>query len=1321
MDNAQNHIAFLPFEELLFELKEQHNFVLGIDSHERINRLLNRYQKDQTIDADRIRYELCAILATSQEQQEVFDYVFDEFIERHSFEIIQKIAEQSNQVGEKIRRSRWRFQILSFVIGLLLTFLYLTYFYVKPIPGPVSAQLPGSHHVFFADSSSIRNLAPLLKDDIESRTWEFENGEEVIANPYWGQTFEHAGHQEARLTIRTKGGRKKSRFHTFHIEDPIRVKIRREKIEDKDLFLPQIQKNKIDTLGWSSHLKQAYEEAASAYRFLGRSYQWQLSDESIVNKSNEQSELLIEVPSEKVTIQLKVITQWQIGSDTLYWPAEAKMEISPPDPSTQIPAVPIAFKDLTGPDLDKLRALIEPRKANYLPVFIILLGLLLYALYELYRWRRRKLVLDQGKNISQPIRIDLEVPASGWPKFDDPVQEEALLALRVRQLGLGEKLDVPATLAATLESGGVPNFQYQTRSQAPHYLFLIEEKSARDHFAQYFGAWVKEMNRRDITAECYFYRRSPHTCWRAYSNKDSHRSLGQLLAAYGDYRLVFVGEAKGLFDLRSGKAGQVTHLLSSWHRKALLCPEVYNNWSWAEKQAQEFMPVLPANSDGLLQLSRIWSDESHDLKLSRASLMEPEAPFIPADPAEEEEADWSVILEEVRPYLGMRGMQWLAATAIYPEMEWELSLNLGRALGFYYDEQLALRLFRLPWFRTGILPEALRAALYDELSQAQRKDAMDYLISLLNHHDNLPASQSFAEQEHRSQMAIYRFLSSDKSPAARAALDQVIRSLPPEEIQDQVIRKGLAEASHNPLKLPAQLYRKDMAYFGFNQKARNLGFALAALFFAGLWWATQGNPFLQGLPKEPFNENMLRADIRPEQHLLWDHYIAWEAADSTNYEDAVKIFEKSMAKVSNIELIDKSSLSTLVNDYHRAAYNLLLQERQEIIAGKAVAFGLNSLALEKFVYSTVNQEYWAFVSPSDTLDDDWLLANSYVFYGDQDLRYEIISDSQLVKGYLTPFIFLASLHDRDYFKPSSSNAFFEEGRPARDSLLKLLSYLEEGEQVVDYLNTIDSIRAALGAQQVDRGCPKFVIAGHTRPLGSTKRLSNASIKWGETEVQSQANGYFQIELDTCEFSLATTRLQISRTGYRDTLWYITQDDFYEIQLTKIAENDPNTNNGDRNIKGLVLHFNSISKGIENAEVAEQGVVSVSTNKAGEFELAYGDPEENRIAGDDVYLSVYKQGFEVINEEALDVKMGQRGLVRVYMAPYGYIDSLQDIYYQTLYDAVEAEYSDRMVKINRYQQKNASTDQESKEIENIRYDKQEADKRPCHRISRDQSS
>ena len=93
------------------------------------------------------------------------------------------------------------------------------------------------------------------------------------------------------------------------------------------------------------------------------------------------------------------------------------------------------------------------------------------------------------------------------------------------------------------------------------------------------------------------------------------------------------------------------------------------------------------------------------------------------------------LLDELRQSLGAFGFQWLCACAVYPGLRFPLTVHLGRRLAEAVDrpapdEEEHMALCRLPWFRRGWMPEALRLALLQSLLPEHRRTVREAIEEL---------------------------------------------------------------------------------------------------------------------------------------------------------------------------------------------------------------------------------------------------------------------------------------------------------------------------------------------------------------------------------------------------------------------------------------------------------------------------------------------------------------------------------------------------------------------------------------------------------------
>ncbi|MEK7255570.1 MAG: hypothetical protein AAB316_12550, partial [Bacteroidota bacterium] len=169
----------------------------------------------------------------------------------------------------------------------------------------------------------------------------------------------------------------------------------------------------------------------------------------------------------------------------------------------------------------------------------------------------------------------------------------ALTPLQEKEWMETSKWDVPATLRATIRAGGLPTFIPRRRKRAPRYLALIEQQSPRDHFAGFAAELVRELNRRDLEADYYFFEKSPARCWKSVRDLDSHVHLEWLKTEWEGARLLLIGTASNFINLRTGEPSNLAlDLPDAWEKIALLATNSPLEWGAAEQILNGKFPVV---------------------------------------------------------------------------------------------------------------------------------------------------------------------------------------------------------------------------------------------------------------------------------------------------------------------------------------------------------------------------------------------------------------------------------------------------------------------------------------------------------------------------------------------------------------------------------------------------------------------------------------------------------------------------------------------------------------------------------------------------------
>jgi hypothetical protein len=265
----------------------------------------------------------------------------------------------------------------------------------------------------------------------------------------------------------------------------------------------------------------------------------------------------------------------------------------------------------------------------------------------------------------------------------------------------------------------------------PAYLLFVEAKSASDQEARRLEMLHLRLVDASVNVKRFFYFDSP--AWLHEDFDGDPRAIEDVAAHYEDRRLVILGEGRGFLKPLSNAPQSWTQVLSTWPQRAMLTPRSLKEWGHQEFAIAKKLglPLGRATIEGLFALAELLGlDESRDRPLFRAygftggfdlkplpALMRSQIYYWLSknDPGAEDANRLDSVL---RYYLDAEGLLWLKALAVYPTLQWDLTVYLGLELAIYEEPRLAA-LTLLPWLREGHMPQWLRerfiASLPDDI------------------------------------------------------------------------------------------------------------------------------------------------------------------------------------------------------------------------------------------------------------------------------------------------------------------------------------------------------------------------------------------------------------------------------------------------------------------------------------------------------------------------------------------------------------------------------------------------------------------------------
>jgi WD40 repeat protein len=292
-----------------------------------------------------------------------------------------------------------------------------------------------------------------------------------------------------------------------------------------------------------------------------------------------------------------------------------------------------------------------------------------------------------------------------------------------------QQLDVNKTIEATLKKGSWLSPVYGTYQTLVEYLFLVDSASFRDHQAQFVEEMINCLKKDGVLITVYFFEGDPRICFSKERN-NAPRKLQEIIHQYHDRCLIIVSDSDRFFSDISGELEPWVSQLKTWKKRAVLTPNPISNWSNQEFFLAQNFIVLPATAEGLQVLSQVLNPEVIKSYLLSGQVQTPlpeqllihSFHWLDRSPPTAEEI--TSMLKSLEQYLGNDGYYWFTACAVFPELHWNITLYLGTQLKTQSNQSLAevcspIKLARLPWFRSGYMPDWLRSLLILKLTKEQ--------------------------------------------------------------------------------------------------------------------------------------------------------------------------------------------------------------------------------------------------------------------------------------------------------------------------------------------------------------------------------------------------------------------------------------------------------------------------------------------------------------------------------------------------------------------------------------------------------------------------
>lgn len=412
-------------------------------------------------------------------------------------------------------------------------------------------------------------------------------------------------------------------------------------------------------------------------------------------------------------------------------------------------------------DISDLKADWFQRYGPLMKILIIFAIVSAFLFYESYKYNRKKFFLLKEREKQPPYFWTVNTHIPDFKLYTEQKFYEATRKLRERESSDSQELDMDKTISDTVESGGFPQLNYQSRTRPPEYLVLIEKQHGQDHQAMLFDQLILELAQQDIFVNRYFYEQDPRLCWK--KRYEDEIFLDELYRKFPDDRLIIIGNVDVFFDPLTDELSEWIAILRKWKQTAIITPKTPLGWGHREVVISKRFTLLPSTTEALGTLVDIF--KNGQIPSMRYWIEQNIYPIPPSYedpdliPALKKYFDtfYHLRQEVYEEGQGKDSFDWLCACTLYPELSWDLTLNLGIALANerripLTAPQSLFKLISLDGFQKGNIPEEIREILIKQLDEKTLKLARETIIKMLK--ENPPPSGSYAEAEHQLHLAI---------------------------------------------------------------------------------------------------------------------------------------------------------------------------------------------------------------------------------------------------------------------------------------------------------------------------------------------------------------------------------------------------------------------------------------------------------------------------------------------------------------------------------------------------------------------------------------
>lgn len=429
-----------------------------------------------------------------------------------------------------------------------------------------------------------------------------------------------------------------------------------------------------------------------------------------------------------------------------------------------------------------------------------------------------------------------------------PVEYPAEVLRSLRQLRFmtetqRRSFDLAGTIKQLSKKGELEEPRYCFSRKHTEYLIIVEQNAVRNHLAAFVQNIYSTMLANNVDVMLYTYETDPRVLYAA--NGQSETTLRQLAGLHHDAVLLYFGGNELWQNSETLQIYNWTDVFKQWERRYWFPTKSPEQWDLYEQAGSRVFPqILPTSFAGLQTLSQHLAFSDNDQHVSLGFW--------------EQHLDYNLTaintrlpLDTIALFFSPLMRTWIAACAVYPEINWDLTLELGRMLStersnLCHAEAIS-QLLRLDWFRKGHMPPELRYELLQKWTTPKRVMQIHaYIAELMRNDTRYEILSKFPA--FRMQLDLHELMGENDDEQRLQKAKALIKDLNAGRQADFVSLQCINQADWSPVffEIPPDLKYLFEQVSGktFQKKTRNFKEKIGATSFEMVF--VEGGRFLMG-------------------------------------------------------------------------------------------------------------------------------------------------------------------------------------------------------------------------------------------------------------------------------------------------------------------------------------------------------------------------------------------------------------------------------------------------------------------------------------------